>query len=103
MAPMNELDRFRKVWDMEAQLTTRLLEALPTSQYDFRPDPGDRSIGEMAWHLAEIEGYTSYGVSQRRGHVPGGPAEHAASPGGASSWRRGTAGCTRRRWRGSRT
>jgi uncharacterized damage-inducible protein DinB len=64
MAPMNELDRFRKVWDMEAQLTTKLLEALPTTQYDFRPDPGGRSLGEMAWHLSEIEGYTSYGISK---------------------------------------
>jgi uncharacterized damage-inducible protein DinB len=61
---MNELDRFRKVWDMEADLTTKLLEALPPTQYDFRPDPGYRSLGEMAWHLAEIEGYTSYGVSK---------------------------------------
>ena len=26
MAPMNELDRFRTVWDMEAKLTTALLE-----------------------------------------------------------------------------
>jgi len=59
---MNELDRFRKVWDMEAELTIRLLEALPTDQYDFRPDPGGRSLGELAWHLAEIEGYISYGV-----------------------------------------
>ena len=64
MAPMNELDRFRAVWDMEAQLTTRLLEALPTTQYDFRVDPGYRSLGEMAWHLSEIEGYTSYGISK---------------------------------------
>ena len=64
MAPMNELDRFRKVWDMEAELTTKLLEALPPTQYDFRPDPGYRSLGEMAWHLAEIEGYTSYGISK---------------------------------------
>jgi uncharacterized damage-inducible protein DinB len=64
MAPMNELDRFRKVWDMEAGLTNQLLEALPTTQYDFRPDPGGRSLGEMAWHLSEIEGYTSYGISK---------------------------------------
>jgi uncharacterized damage-inducible protein DinB len=64
MAPMTELDRFRKVWDMEAQLTTKLLEALPTTKYDFRPDAGYRSLGEMAWHLAEIEGYTSYGISK---------------------------------------
>src|SRR5882672_2321856 len=63
MASMNELDRFRRVWDMEAELTTPLLEALPTNQYDFRPDPGGRSLGEMAWHLSEIEGYTSLGIS----------------------------------------
>jgi uncharacterized damage-inducible protein DinB len=64
MAPMNELDRFRRVWDMEAQLTTKLLEALPADQYDFRPDPEGRSLGEMAWHLSEIEGYTTYGISK---------------------------------------
>jgi uncharacterized damage-inducible protein DinB len=61
---MNELERFRKVWDMEAQITTKLLEALPPTQYDFRPDPGYRSLGEMAWHLSEIEGYTSYGIAK---------------------------------------
>jgi uncharacterized damage-inducible protein DinB len=49
---------------MEAQLTTKLLEALPTTQYDFRPDPDYRSIGEMAWHLSEIEGYISYGITK---------------------------------------
>jgi uncharacterized damage-inducible protein DinB len=64
MAPMNELDRFRAVWDMEAGLTTKLLGALPTDQYDFRPDAGGRSLGEMAWHLSEIEGYISYGITK---------------------------------------
>ena len=64
MATMNELDRFRAVWDVEAQLTTKLLEALPTTKYDFRPDPGGRSLGEMAWHLSEIEGYISYGITK---------------------------------------
>ena len=64
MAPMNELDRFRAVWDMEAGLTTKLLAALPTDQYDFRPDAGGRSLGEMAWHLSEIEGYVSHGITQ---------------------------------------
>ena len=61
---MNELDRFRAVWDMEAGLTTKLLAALPTDQYDFRPDAGGRSLGEMAWHLSEIEGYISHGITQ---------------------------------------
>jgi uncharacterized damage-inducible protein DinB len=61
--PMTELDRFRAVWDMESGLTVKLLEALPDDQYDFRPDPGNRSIGEMAWHLAEIEGYITLGIA----------------------------------------
>jgi uncharacterized damage-inducible protein DinB len=64
MAAMNELDRFRAVWEMEAGLTIELLEALPDGQYDFRPDPGGRSLGELAWHLSEIEGYISYGVKE---------------------------------------
>ena len=64
MARTNEIDRFRSVWNHEAQLTIRLLEALPADKYDFRPDPEGRSIGEMAWHLSEIEGYISYGISK---------------------------------------
>jgi uncharacterized damage-inducible protein DinB len=64
MARMNGLDRFRAVWDMEAGLTTKLLAALPADQYDFRPDPGGRSLGEIAWHLSEIEGYISHGITQ---------------------------------------
>jgi uncharacterized damage-inducible protein DinB len=59
----SEFERFRKIWDMEAQLTGTLLESLPANQYDFRPDAGGRSLGELAWHLAEIEGYISYGVA----------------------------------------
>ena len=64
MARMSEIDRFRTAWNMEADNTVRLLEALPTDKYDFRPDPKGRSIGEMAWHLSEIDGYTSLGVSR---------------------------------------
>src|SRR5262249_8013983 len=31
-------------------------------QYDFRPDPTGRSLGELAWHLAEVDAYVSFGV-----------------------------------------
>jgi uncharacterized damage-inducible protein DinB len=64
MAPMNELERFRKIWEMEAQSTAKLLDSLPAGQYDFRPDPGGRSVGEMGWHLAEIDGYITYGIAK---------------------------------------
>jgi uncharacterized damage-inducible protein DinB len=62
--PMIELDRLRKVWEMENDWTTKLLEAIPADRYDFRPDPEGRSLGELAWHLAEVEGHTSLGVSK---------------------------------------
>jgi uncharacterized damage-inducible protein DinB len=66
MGQRTELEAFALVWDREAQNTLRLLEALPTDKYDFRPDPLARSLGEMAWHLAEIEAYTSLGAAQKR-------------------------------------
>jgi len=66
MAHPNELDTFRSTWDREAQSTLRILEGLPADKYDFRPDPKGRSIGEMAWHLSEIDGCLSFGVVERR-------------------------------------
>jgi len=57
--PSNELEMFLGSWEHEAKNTQRLLAALPTTQYDFRPDPKGRSLGELAWHLAEIEAYLS--------------------------------------------
>ena len=66
MTHLNEIDTFRTVWNSEAQSTIRLLEALPTDQYDFRPDPKGRSIGELAWHLSEIDACLSFGIAERR-------------------------------------
>ena len=44
----------------------KLLRALPVTQYDFRPDAGGRSLGELAWHLAEGDAYMSSGVEAGR-------------------------------------
>jgi uncharacterized damage-inducible protein DinB len=60
----NELDRFLTTWDREAANTAKLLRALPPSQYDFRPDAGGRSLGELAWHLAEGDAYMSFGIDK---------------------------------------
>ena len=62
--PINELERFLNTWDREAENTLKLLRALPASQYDFRPDRGGRSLGELAWHLAEGDAYMSFGIEQ---------------------------------------
>jgi uncharacterized damage-inducible protein DinB len=64
--PMNELDMFLSAWDREAESTLKLLRALPAAQYDFRPDAGGRSLGELAWHLAEGDAYMSYGIESGR-------------------------------------
>ena len=59
-----ELEMFLASWDREAESTVKLLQALPATQYDFRPDSTGRSLGELAWHLAEGDGYISYGIEQ---------------------------------------
>jgi uncharacterized damage-inducible protein DinB len=58
----NELENFLAEWDREAENTVKLLRALPTSQYDFRPDANGRSLGELAWHLAEGDAFMSFGI-----------------------------------------
>ena len=66
MADSRELDTFRATWNAEAERTIQLLEALPAGQYDFRPDPKGRSIGEMAWHLSEIDACLTFGIAAGR-------------------------------------
>jgi uncharacterized damage-inducible protein DinB len=61
---MTEMDTFLRTWDREAQSTLKLMHALPVSQYDFRPDKDGRSLGELAWHLAEGDGYMSFGIEK---------------------------------------
>jgi len=59
---VHEHQQFLATWEHEAQSTLQLLRALPATQYDFRPDAGGRSMGELAWHLAEVDGYISDGA-----------------------------------------
>ena len=71
----NEIDQFIAGWNREAEGTAKLLRTLPANQYDFRPDAGGRSLGELAWHLAEIDGYVSLGLEHgdfdKAGKPPG--------------------------------
>jgi uncharacterized damage-inducible protein DinB len=62
--PMNELETFLDTWNREAENTLKLLRVLPPAQYDFRPDTGGRSLGELAWHLAEGDAYISFGIER---------------------------------------
>jgi uncharacterized damage-inducible protein DinB len=60
-----ELQHFLQEWDQQTQGTLALLRALPVDHYDFRPDADGRSLGELAWHLAEVDAYVSLGIQQR--------------------------------------
>lgn len=66
MAKQSEMDMFRAVWNAEVARTIMLFETLPADQYDFRPDPGGRSIGELAWHLSEIDACLSFAIEHNR-------------------------------------
>ena len=60
---MNPVETFFVAWDREAQKTVEMLKMLPAGQYDFRPDTAGRSLGELAWHLAELDGYISFAIA----------------------------------------
>jgi uncharacterized damage-inducible protein DinB len=59
-----ELQTFLDTWDEETKKTVAMLRSLPTDKYDFRPDAGGRSLGELGWHLAEAEAYMTYGIER---------------------------------------
>lgn len=63
-----EIPEFLRQWELVAEGTIALLRALPQDQYDFRPDPMGRSMGELAWPLAEVDGYVSIGIEKRVFH-----------------------------------
>ncbi len=62
MSSRHRIDTFCGVWNAEAERAIEVMISLPDDQYDFRPDPKGRSIGELAWHLSEIDGCLSYGI-----------------------------------------
>jgi uncharacterized damage-inducible protein DinB len=75
----NELERFLSTWEREAESTVKLLRALPRDQYDYRPDPGGRSLGELAWHLAEGDAYMTFGI-EKGGFSMGAKPPHIERP-----------------------
>ena len=60
-----ELQEFSALWKRETDGTLELLRALPVEHYDLRPDAGGRSLGELAWHLAEVDAFISLGIARR--------------------------------------
>ena len=59
-----KLEEFSRHWARETEGTLALLRALPSDGYDLRPDPDGRSLGELAWHLAEVDAYMTFGIER---------------------------------------
>lgn len=60
----HELDTFFKIWDAEAARAAATIRTIPDGKYDLRPDPNGRSLGELAWHLAELDAYVAFGIAR---------------------------------------
>jgi len=67
--PNQELDQYIGLWEHESGVTKGLLESIPQDKLDFRPDPHGRSIGELAWHIAELEAIFSNLARERNFHA----------------------------------
>lgn len=63
--PNDEIAEFIGLWENESALTKALLETIPDDKLDFQPDPHGRSIGELAWHIAQLEAIFSNMARER--------------------------------------
>ena len=45
---------FETIWNNERQITTRVLAALTDASLAQRVTPKDRTLGDMAWHIATV-------------------------------------------------
>jgi uncharacterized damage-inducible protein DinB len=75
-----KLQEFSSYWERETDGTLALMRALPGGQYDFRPDAGGRSIGELAWHLAEVDAYVTFGIEQEEFNFDRAKPKHIERP-----------------------
>jgi len=69
---------FEAIWKNESEITARVLAALTDASLAQRVTPADRTLGEMAWHVA-----TSVAMMARTGLAVAGPAEDAPAPASA--------------------
>jgi len=53
---MRSVDPILAELDQEAEVTKRLLAILPEDKLDWRPHPKAKSLGELAMHIAQLQG-----------------------------------------------
>jgi uncharacterized damage-inducible protein DinB len=67
---------FEKTWSQESEATLKVLRALTDASLQQAVAPSDRTLGRMAWHLAQTIGE----MLARTGLAIAGPPEHAPVP-----------------------
>lgn len=72
---------FEKTWSQESEATLKILRALTDASLPQAVGPSDRTLGRMAWHLAQTVGE----MLARTGLTIAGPAEHAPVPATAAA------------------
>ncbi len=50
-------------FENEANITRKVIAAVPEDKHDYRPDPNARTAFELAWHLAQADIYFLNGVA----------------------------------------
>jgi uncharacterized damage-inducible protein DinB len=71
---------FEKTWSQESEATLKVLRALTDASLLQAVAPSDRTLGRIAWHLAQTIGE----MLARTGLTIAGPAEHAPVPAAAA-------------------
>lgn len=71
---LTSIAQFVEIWKAESEATTRVLAALTDESLARRVSPLDRSLGEIAWHLAtsipEMMAWTGLEVAGGDHHAP---------------------------------
>ena len=66
-------------FNQEASATRRLLERVPEDKLTWRPHPKSMSLGELALHLAQLQGGIAEFISTSEAEVPTVPLPEATS------------------------
>ena len=69
-----KLADFEKTWSQESEATLKVLRALTDASLQQAVTPNDRTLGRMAWHLAQTIGE----MLARTGLTIAGPADMAS-------------------------
>lgn len=69
-------EEFLQVYEREYETTLRALRAFPQDKLGFRPHPKWMTLGQLGFHVAEIEAWAVGYVEAGRFQVSGGRSEH---------------------------